>query len=330
MIPIPKQPERGQVLVLFIGILLVFLALVAFVVDTGIYVAHWQALQTDLDAACVAASLANTRGVDEYTAFVNSLNTNGVESFYYSPYQVGADGLVVRGIQWHWSGESFFTGLRGPHSFYLAQFMGITSMDIAVRSRCTIAQARAVPIAVKEIWLDGQPHPILGQESGGEAQCDDCQGADFSGAVLPWINCTNTNCDPRTYYEPTTESNSPNIFKDVFRDAMLGNTGIPLPTDATRIPQISGVSNKFLTKAMEDAGFVVGDKIIVLVFSGTIDVPDPGFGAWENLEIKYFAIFEITDMDANTVEAEFVEKIDFDDLLNETRPRTIPWDWTGG
>lgn len=320
-----KNLQKGNAVFMF-AILLAMLAIAALVLDGGLYVYRWQKLQTDLDAACISASLANTRRIDEYAAFTNSLSSNGVESFYYAPSENGSDGLVVKGIQWHWSGESFFTGLKGPHTFYLAQFMGITSMDVAVQSRCTIAQARAVPIAVKEIWLDGESHPILGQETG-EEQCDDCQGADFSGAILPWIHCANKNCDPRTYYSPATESNSPSVFKDLFRDSILGNEGIPLPTDATRIPQISGVSNKFLVKAMEDAGYKVGDRILVLVFGGTIDKPDPGYGAWENLLVKYFAIFEITDMDANTVEAEFIEKINFDEYLNEIRPRTIPWGW---
>ncbi|MCK5643875.1 MAG: hypothetical protein KAJ19_23970, partial [Gammaproteobacteria bacterium] len=85
--------------------------------------------------------------------------------------------------------------------------------------------------------------------------------------------------------------------------------------------------NQFLVKAMEDAGFEVGDHILVLVFSGTIDKPDPGYGAWENLEVKYFAIFEITSMDTNTVNAEFIEKVNFDEYLNKIRARTIPWDW---
>ncbi len=322
-----KISQRGQVLVLFAFILIAVLAFAAFVVDGGLYVAHWQELQVNLDAACVSASLANARGTDEYTAFASSLSANSVDGVYYSPYETGSDGLVTKGIQWHWSGNSLFAALRGPHAFYLAQFMKITSMDIAVRSRCTIPEARAVPIAVKEIWLDGADHPILGQESPGETQCDDCQGSDFAGAVLPWIRCENTNCDPRTFYEPTSESKSPNMHKDVFRDSMLGNVGIPLPTDAVRVPQVSGVSNNFLVKAMEDAGFGVGDHILVLVFDGVIDQPDPGYGNWENLLIKYFAIFEITSMDTNTVNAEFIRKVDFDGFLNEVRTRTIPWDW---
>jgi hypothetical protein len=324
---ITKTSQRGQTLVLFAFILIAVLALAAFVVDGGLYVAHWQELQVNLDAACISAALANARGINELAAFQGSLNTNGVDGVYYDPYEVGSDGLVTRGIQWHGSGNSFFAALKGPHDFYLAQFMKITSMNIAVRSRCTIPEARAVPIAVKELWLDGAPHPILGQESPGETQCDDCQGADFAGAVLPWVRCEGTNCDPKTFYEPTTESNSPNVHKDVFRDSMLGNVGIPLPTDAVRVPQVSGVSNQFLVKAMEDAGFEVGDQILVLVFDGVIDQPEPGYGNWENLLVKYFAIFEITAMDTNTVDAEFVKKVNFDEYLNEIRPRTIPWSW---
>jgi hypothetical protein len=166
--------------------------------------------------------------------------------------------------------------------------------------------------------------PILGDG----AEAVDAQGMDYAGAVIPQVWCENIDCDPRLYFEPTTESNSPNVFKDVYRDTLMGNVGTPLVPIGGRIPQISGVSNKFLVKAMEDAGYVVGDEILVMVYNGTIDNPAPGFGNWENLQIIYYALAEITQFDANTLFVKFLEApiespLDVDGAVS----RAVPWDW---
>lgn len=247
--------QAGQTLVLFAFILVVFLALTALVMDGGIYMWHWQSLQVDLDNACIAAALNQRVGGNAYTAFANSLRSNEVQTLYYDPFELGPDGLVIRGIQWHWSGKSFLAGLQGPHNFYLAQFMGIETMDIAVITRCTIPTLRALPIAVQEPWVLtslGNPAitwPILGQ--GAEAIA--VVGNDFRGGVVPQVWCENTNCDPRTFFEPAPEVNSSNVLKDVLRDTILGTAGSPLVPIGGYIPHPSGTSNKFLVQAMEDA-----------------------------------------------------------------------------
>lgn len=325
--------ERGQSLVLFTGLLVAFLALVSLVLDGGLYFWHWRTLQVDIDNACISAALAESRGASGYSAFTASLQSNEVQSFYYEPYEVGTDGLVIRGIQWHWSGKSFLAGLQGPHSFYLAQFMGITHMDLAVRTRCTIPRIRMLPIAVQEPWVltaIGNPAitwPILGQ--GAEAVT--AAGNDFRGAVIPQVWCANSNCNPRTFFEPAPEVNSSNILKDIVRDTILGNAGFPFVPIGGRVPQPSGTSSHFLTKAMVDAGYEVGDQIMVMVYSGIIDRPDPSNGNWENLEVIYYAIAEITEIDANTVHAFFVKApiTTNDEILFLTTPITIPWDWLG-
>lgn len=317
--------QQGQTLVLFSALLIVFLALTALVMDGGIYMWHWQSLQVDLDNACLAAALAESKGADGHTAFVTSLQANEVQSFYYEPYENGPDGLVIRGVQWHWNGGSLFTGLQGPHSFYLAQFMGITSMDLAVRSRCTISTLSVLPIAVKEPWVieDVGPYPIFGQG----AECDNCKGEDFAGAVIPNIWCQDETCDDRLYFEPSTETNSPNTEKDVVRDIIEGEVGSPLVPIGGRIPQISGVSDHFLVQAMDDAGYGPGDKIVVIVYDGSITENSP----WENLEVLYYYIAEIDHMDANTLWATFVGDPVFslDDIALDLWVRTVPWDWLG-
>ena len=325
--------QRGQTTVLFAGLLVAFLAIAALVVDGALYFAHWQGLQVDLDAACVAGAISQSRGGNPYTAFSGSLQVNGVSPQYYGPYELAGDGLVLKGFQWHWTGRSFLTGLQGPHDFRLAQFMGITSMDIAVRSRCIIPQLRVLPIAVQEPWVlagVGNPSmtfPILGQGATPVLE----SGNDFRGGVIPQVWCENTNCEPRLFFEPASETNAPATLKDVLQATILGNVNGPLVPIGGIIPHPSGTSNNFLVKAMVNAGYEVGDQIIVMVYNGTVTQPDPGYGDWENLQIVYYAIAQITEIDANTLTAYFVEApiTDFEDIEDKTTSRTIPWDWRG-
>ncbi len=309
---------KGQVLVLFLPIIVFVLAVVSLVLDGGMYMWHWQELQVNLDAACVAIATD-----DAYPSFVGSLTSNEVDPEYYDPYQSG-----VRGVQF--TSDGYRAWLTGPHDTYLAQFMGMRSMNISVRTRCTSALAQVLPIAVQEPWVldgfdTGTVYPILGDG----AECVECQGASFAGAVIPQIWCENTNCEPRLFFDPTDPANSPNIFKDVFEDTINGTAGSTLVPIGGRVPMIDGVSNRFLVKAMVDAGYEPGDQIIVMVYNGTIDVPDPGYGSWDNLEVIYYALATIVEIDPNTLFVEFVEKID---NLSEVRmlstSRTVPYDWS--
>lgn len=305
---------KGQVIVVFPTALIVVLAVATLVIDGGLYMVGWRSVQEALDAACLAAAGPG----DDYGAFKNSLYANGVASEFYQPYVVG-----VRGIQY--TQDGFRAWLTGPQPTYLAQFMGLRDWTLHVRTRCIVPALHLTPILVKEPWLDNQPWPILGQEGPGEAQCDTCQGADFTGAGLPWVTSSNQTFEPRYYTDPATPNNSPNVFKSLFRDAILGTIRTPLLTTGTRIPVLAGVSNKFVVSAMLDAGYKVGDRIIVLVFNGEITDTEP----WENTQILYFAVFEITAFDQNTMHAAFIEAIPDAAQVNQvTRIRTVPFDWS--
>jgi len=300
--------QRGQAIVIAPFIIIGLIAIFSLVVDGIIYYLHWQGSQVDLDAACTTGA----------AGFYNSLESNGHTS----------DGGTIQ----YGSSNTMLTTLDEPHMFYLAQFMGIKTMDIHVESRCTVRRAALLPIAVKEPWvLEGlsdpnKEFPILGQG----AECDECQGSDFSGAVIPQIICSNTDCDPRTYFEPTTDSNSPNVFKDVVQGSIAGSIYTPLPGIGTRVPEISGVSNHFLVQTVVDAGYAPGDQLIVIVYNGTIDVPAPSYGTWENLEIIYYALVTISKIDSNTMWVTFDEKLEnSSSVFNYTVPRTVPWDWGG-
>lgn len=325
-----RKSEHGQVLVLFIGIILAVLALVSLVVDGGLWFAHWIELQNDADAACLASAIAQSKGWNYATAFTSSFTDNQVEPLYFSPYETGPDGLVIRGVTYG-PASTIIASAHGPHEFYLAQFMGLTQMDVAVRTRCTIPDARMLPILVKEPWVieglgdPGMEFPILG--SG--AECDECRGSSFSGAGIPQIWCQSTNCDPRIFYSPATEANSPNQFKQLWSDTAAGTAGSPLVPIGGRIPVLDGVSNSFEVQTVQE-NFDIGDEIIVMVYSGTIDAPDPSFGNWENAAVIYYARAIITRYDANTVYASFRERIEnLDGVRDQLTSRTVSWSWLG-
>ncbi len=310
--------QKGQVLLVFSGIFVVVLGLVSLVVDGGWFMWRYTELQAELDAACLAGATGTG-----YGDFVNSLTSNDVDAEFYTPYEYEQRGLYVLP-------DGYKAWLTGPHVTYLIQFMGIESVTVSVSTRCREPLARVLPIAVQEPWvLDGFgssiPYPILGDG----AECVDCQGADFAGAVIPQVWCSNTNCDPRMYFSPAEESNSPNVFKSLYKDTIQGTIGSPLVQIGGRVPQISGVSNQFLVKALVDAGYEPGDQIIVMVYDGTIDQPEPGYGNWENLEVIYYALATIVEFDANTLFVTFDEKLEtLGDVLVLSRSRTIPYDWS--
>jgi hypothetical protein len=316
--PRKRLGSPGQVLVLFLPVLVVALAILALVLDGGMYMWHWQSLQANLDASCLAA--ASGSGTADY---VESLNANDVPPEYYAPYE-----FEVRGIQATFDG--YRAWLSGPHDTYLAHFMGISTMNIHVQTRCLSSLHRVLPIAVQEPWvLEGFGTPTEYLILGDGAECVECQGADFAGAVIPQVWCMDTNCDPKHFFGSADESNSPNVFKSLYRDTIHGTEGSPLVPIGGRVPQISGVSNRFLVQAVEDAGYVPGDQIIVMVYNGTIDQPEPSYGNWENLEVIYYALATISRFDPNTLYVTFDEKIDSLEAVHAmTRSRQIPYDWS--
>src|SRR3990167_4651767 len=187
--------NSSQALLIVAVALVGMLVLAGLIVDGGYLWLSAQWAQEDLDAAvCGIAAGANVS----------------------TPAVITIGNRDVRGIL-----------TQSTQTFFL-QLVGFTHFDYTVRSRCLRPLARAVPIAVKEPWLDYMELPILGAENPGEQQCDDCQGAEFSGAVLPWVECTGTNCEPKQWWPPATESGSPNPLKDIFRDAILGSVSVPL------------------------------------------------------------------------------------------------------
>jgi len=326
------ERERGQSLPIAAAILVGLLAFAALVLDGANYMAHWQDAQVSLDAACAAAG--DGYG---YAGFVASLESNGVPHEYFEPYQTGSDGLVIAGMQYG-ANQTIFAGLSGPHKFYLAQFMGFRSMTIGVRTRCLQHSVGLSPIAVQEPWfLRG--HDEFPDEAfavlGDGAEAVTYTGNDFAGVVIVNVWCQDaqgapdTNCSEPLFFSPLTDSPTANDLKDVVAGTILGTVGMPFAPIGTHLPQISGVSNSFLVGNMDDR-YDVGDRIVVIVYPGELYKPDPGYGNWDNVEVAYYAVAEITQFDSNTMWVKFVggpydSPIDIEGF----RSRVVPWDWGG-
>ena len=301
--------ERGQSLPILALVFVSIVAIFSLVVDGILYFADKGAAQLNLDAACVAAA--------DGTDFGYALLRN----WDYSGWDYGT-----------WPGEhgTLRSDLGGPHDLYLAQFMGVRHASIYVVSRCTVALEGPLPICVKEPDVlagigTGAEFPILGEG----VEATESRGSSFSGACIPQIWCSNTDCEPKVFFEPTTPANSPNLFKDTWKDTVLGLAGSPFVPIGGRIPVLDGVSNRFEAQTVGDH-FAVGDHVILMVYPGVIDAPDPSFGNWENVEITYYVEAILTHFDANTVFAEFVRVIDdLSGVEDLTTSRTVPWDWAG-
>ncbi len=332
------QTERGQILPIYIVIFVLGIALLGLLLDGGLWFAHRDALQHDLNAACLAASNAPIAKLSPAALFAASLAANGVTAEYYEPYTLAPDQLPTKGIGWG-TYNTLVAGLSGPHKFYLAQVLGFRSMGIAVRARCRYRTLALSPFAVQEPWvmrgLDQYPDeefPIVGDG----AAAVEYTGNDYAGTVILHVWCVDSaglpdeNCSDPMFFEPLTSSPTANNLKDVVQNTILGAVGLPYPPIGMHLPQISGVSNHFLVQTA-DARFDVGDRILVMVFPGTLYKPDPGYGNWDNVEITRYALAEITKFDPNTMWVKFVDgpfdsPQEVEDLL---KSRIVPWDWGG-
>ncbi len=296
--------QSGQVLILFAFALVALLVFSGAVLDGGLLFSSWWALQEDADAACIAGAT----GGDPNAALAAA----------------GQPGAAVT-----WTGRTLKLEIEKTEPVYFLQLVGFDELTFVVRSRCLVPQAAFVPIAVKRPWLEeGLIDPdleygILGQEAD---QCDTCKGADFAGAIIPNIVCSNVDCDPRFFYG-VDEKNSPNTYKSDIEELLRGQTRIALSDIGTRVPQVAGVSNKFLVQAMADT-YEVGDLLIVIIFDGTVEGPSP----WENLVVVSYAEVEITDLsDVNTLWVKFIREIDnLRDVHLLTLSRTVSWTWIEG
>ena len=246
--------DRGQGLLIWAVALVFSLAMVAVAFDGSLYFWHKQSLQYDLDVACVAAGNAGE------PAFWTSLIDNGV----------GATATINPGPE-----KTYLTTAQEAHTFYLAQVIGVTHMELSVQSRCLQQQGGIAPLAVQEPWYlgsfsTGDPYPILG--SGVDAV--DQPGNDFPGAILTQLWCLDgAPCDDRQVFEPIPQdfkNLSCQPYKDVASDTITGIVQQVYIPVGTHIPHVAGVSNNKLVKAGVASGWTVGTELWVAVFDGTV------------------------------------------------------------
>jgi hypothetical protein len=128
---------------------------------------------------------------------------------------------------------SVYGEFTGTSPTFLMQLVGFTEFTYSVRARCLRPGALFTPVCVKTNWFDSNPHTVLGNEQEDDDQADDAQGKDFAGACLPWAQSQVPNFDPRVWFYPATESQSPQPHKDLFRKAILGSVTVPLVPEET-------------------------------------------------------------------------------------------------
>ncbi|KKK91992.1 hypothetical protein LCGC14_2707400, partial [marine sediment metagenome] len=242
-----KKDNKGQALILFAAFLLITLAAAAFVLDGGAYVMHWQSLQVDLDIACVAA------GTLGEGAFQPSLDANSV---------------IETAYLYNAPDYTYIAEAGGDHEFYLAQFMGIRSMNVSTETRCLRAKSGILPIAVQESWYlesheNGNEYSILGDGVEAEYAPDHS----FSGALYSHIWCADgADCESRQYHEPVTEEQATSSCqpdKDIVEENMEGSIEPVYIPVGTTVPHVSGVSNNKLVKALKRGGWQIGDHLYV-------------------------------------------------------------------
>jgi len=306
--------------------MIVIIVLLGVVVDAGIVYLY----KTHLDevAAIAACDIAENPG-NAAAIFNSSLSDNVL--------------ITVTGT-YNIASGSVWVNLNGDVPAYFLQIIGINSFPISGRARCLLPEAAFKPIAVRmsavQYSLDGnmpEDYEILGSSPKWDL-ADVENGKNFVGSVFLHMRCKDpnnegiTNCPQVDVWQPLeSEPPSPQSVKDLAGDCFSGiQCNIRHPV-GSHLPIVSGVSNKFIVNSFCDAGCWIGQKVVVLIFDGEVYDPDPTYGNWENVRIIGFAVYEVTEIDTNTIKAKlFSGPFDnWNDIDVVVDPREIQWDFGG-
>lgn len=345
-----REGQKGQILPMVPAVLIGIFVLVSLALDGALYV--WLKYDADTNAAraCIAAAEAHRRGGSAQAAYEALLQRNGYTADRYSPNE-GSGASLTRGLDN--AGSSWYSAvLWDEPTIGFFHLVGVDTMPILGQSRCVGRDSGGLsPIAVRETalehsWAGGDPqeYTILGRDPHWDL-ADVESGTNFRGAVFLHMWCvpaSDPNCpDVRVFYPLTEDPPSAQTQKKLAEDCFMGiNCAIWPETLPQRLPIVSGTSNAQLCQAMQDGGWEVGDRIVVLVFDGEVHSPDPTYGNWENVAVLGFAVYEITgfepnDNNCNHVLARLVSDqiyTDLDDIPNDVillRSREIQWDYQG-
>lgn len=343
---------KGQILpLLAIGIIVVAV-LVGVFIDGAIFAWKKIEAQTNASAACLGAATFESIGQTAWSGFISSLTSNGMTSITYEPAQ-GSGNLLAKGLEIQLDG-TYRVGLAWDEPTHFLSIVGIDSFPVSGKARCIGPRAGLVPIAVREsavIYSQNNPgasYTILGNDPAWEL-ADEESGTNFRGAIFPHMNCQGaydqygnwinpTNCPFVTTYAPIIDQPpSAQTQKDLVKDCFAGINCRVWPETNTYVPIVSGTSSNFLCKALQDSGYKVGDRMVVVVFEdGVVHDPDPTYGNWENVHILYYAVFQLDSFlpnsnNCNHVEASLVSApfYSLDEIDINVSSREITWDFEG-
>ena len=344
-----REGERGQVLLILAFGMVFLAALVGLMIDVGIYTTNNIIAHNNAAVGCVTAAEAYRRGGSATIAFANILQQNGMVPTTYSPNQGTGLGLT-RGLENQGDG-SWRAAVTWQQPTGFLGIVGIRDMTIRGRARCVGRDSGGLaPIAVRQSAVEDslygippEEYSILGRDPHWDL-ADVESGTNFRGAVFVHMWCIpsgDPNCPNIRYFYPLTEAPpSAQTQKRLVEDCFKGINCSIWPPVSERLPIVSGTSDNQLCHAFQAGGWEVGDKIVVIVFDGTVYKPAPGYGNWENVAVVGYAVYEITRFEpnprnCNNVIARLASDRIYDSLddipadVILLRSREISWDYGG-
>ena len=330
-----RRAQKGQVLILLVFGLIALIVVVGFAIDMGIWWWQTSIAHETARAGCVAAANSALIGGNAQSTFASVMNKNGIPTTAYSPKQGTGLGLK-KGLELQSDG-SWRAAVSWVEPTFLLNLVNVSQMPIFGRARCLTQNTGGSPIAVRKTALDyskahpGASYTILGNDPKWPLS-DTENGNNFRGAVYLHMWCvpsSNQNCPGQIIFWPLTSvPPSSQTEKDLALDCFKGVNCNIQPPIGTRLPITNGTSAKDLAAAFESV-HKVGDKILVLVYDGTVWSK----GNSKNVVVQYYAVYQATKFSANSVEATLVggpysslSQIPSNFL---TRSREISWDYTG-
>jgi Flp pilus assembly protein TadG len=322
---------RGQVLVIVALGIVVLLGLAGIAVDVGRLMAERRHMQTAADAAALAAcqslkdgAVADVAVASARARSVASVNLAGSPSgtsgsmadpaVYEDQDGSGfldADELVSGVVV---SSTSVRVAISGDVETTLARVVGIPTLGVGARARCTLVQEPALPIVARR--YDGPPGPggsfmdVLATEATSTSGQVDANPLGYSGRTPASLSVKGPafeiygtgskahnsssfrgfiNLDirdfrdvtSRDYYNGAQPGVNENTMKAEQAEYVL--TGYPgpgfpaavqPPTGALQVATLSGHSTGHLVDAFDDM-YDAGDRVLLAVYDGTVRaIPD--------------------------------------------------------
>ena len=254
-----SQSERGQVLVLFAGGLVVFLALVGMAVDIGRVVYTRTDLQKIADASALAGAQDLPVSIASATTTANtyaSSNGSATIDVNFSNTSVPLDTIKVTATR------------RVTYDFL--KFVGLSGMDVSASAKAKGALPRTITgynwnnIAPFIIWGGSRQSEV----NPGDSKCalHVCPGSSYTFLDVAWMNKQGKPTAP-----DWTASNSNNFKGDInhgagapisqigetFSDGGLGSVTAPVPGSIIVVPVVNKAADGSSLRSFRIAAWVV-------------------------------------------------------------------------